>query len=54
MYVKKDSNKLIIGMPLLKVWAAVMNIKDDGKEKWVESLDNEIISIMKSIGAKQI
>ena len=54
MYIKKGTNKVIIGMPLLSVWAAVMNIEDTEKTKWVKSLDEEIISIMKELGAKEL
>jgi len=54
MYVKKGTNTLVIGMPMLSVWASVMNITNPEKVKWVESLDKEIISIMKELGAKEI
>jgi len=54
MYVKKGTNKLVIGMPRLDTWVAVMNITDDKMKKSVVGLDNEIISIMKSLGAKEI
>lgn len=54
MYIKKGTNKLVIGMPRLSVWMAVMNIKDANMKKWVNSLDDEITSIMKELGAKEI
>jgi len=54
MYIKKGTNKLVIGMPKLITWAAVMNFKDPAKIKLVEDLDTEIISVMKSLGAKEI
>jgi len=54
MYIKKGTNKLVIGMPLLSVWASVMNIDEDPKNKWIKSLDDEITSIMLELGAKEI
>ena len=54
MYIKKDSNTMVIGMPTLANWTAVLNIKDPVKQEWVKKMDAEIISIMKSIGAKEI
>ena len=54
LYVKKDTNTLVIGMPKLDNWVAVMNMKDKKMKKSVVDLDNEIISIMKSLGAKEI
>ena len=54
MYIEKGSNKLIIGMPKLANWTAVMNMKDDVMNKSVEDLDKEIIKIMISLGAKEI
>ena len=53
-YIDKGSNKMIVGMPRLSVWAAVMNLKDPVKIKWTEKIDTEIIGIMKSLGAKEI
>ena len=54
MYIEKDSNKLIIGMPMLSNWTAVMNLQDAVMNKSVEDLDKEIIKIMLSLGAKEI
>ncbi|MCF6329990.1 MAG: hypothetical protein L3I99_00405 [Sulfurimonas sp.] len=53
-YIKKDSNKIVIGMPKLSNWIAVMNIKDEAMKKSIEELDIEIVSIMKELGAKEI
>ena len=53
-YIKKDSNTMVIGMPTLSNWTAVLNIKDPVKQEWVKKIDAEIISIMKSMGAKEI
>ena len=52
LYIKKDSNTMVIGMPKLANWVSVLNIKDETMKKSVVDLDNEIISIMKSLGAK--
>lgn len=51
-YIKAGTNTMVVGMPRLSVWAAVMEIKDPVKVKWTETIDNEIIAIMKSLGAK--
>ncbi len=53
-YIKAGSNTMVVGMPRLSVWAAVMEMKDPVKIKWTESIDNEIVKIMKSLGAKEI
>jgi len=54
MYIKKDSNVMRVGMPTLANWAAVMNIKDPAKLEWIKKIDAEMVSIMKSLGAKEI
>ena len=54
VYIKKGSNKAIIGMQRLSNCEAVMNIKDEVMGKSVDDLDAEIISIMKELGAKEI
>jgi len=53
-YIKEGSNTMVVGMPRLSVWAAVMEMKDPAKIKWTETIDTEIIEIMKSLGAKEI
>mgnify|MGYP000126668675 CR=1 FL=1 len=53
-YIKEGSNTMVVGMPRLSVWTAVMEIKDPAKIKWTETMDNEIIEIMKSLGGKEI
>ena len=53
-YIKKDSNTMVIGMPRLSTWVSVMDIKDPKKVEWTKIIDSEIISIMKSLGAKEI
>ena len=54
MYIKKGTNKLVVGMPKLANWVAVLNIKDAAMKKSVVDLDKEITEIMKSLGAKEI
>ena len=54
MYIKKDSNTMVIGMPRLSNWVSVMNMTDPAKVKFTEKIDSEIISIMTEIGAKEI
>jgi len=54
LYIKKGTNKLIVGMPKLANWVSVLNIKDETMKKSAFDLDKEIISIMKSLGAKEI
>jgi uncharacterized protein (DUF302 family) len=51
MYIRKDSNKLVVGMPRLATWAATLNITNKEKLKLVKQLDIEIPSIMKELGA---
>ena len=53
-YIEKGSDKMIVGMPRLGTWTAVMELKDPVKIQSTKDLDAEIISIMKSLGAKQI
>ncbi len=54
MYIKEGTNKLMIGMPKLETWIAVMGIKDPVKVKSIMTLDAEIIEIMKDLGAKEL
>ena len=54
MYIEKDKNKLVIGMPNLANWSSVLNFKDKAKIDFVNKLDEEIIEIMIGIGAKKI
>ena len=54
MYIEKDSNKLIIGMPTMFDWTAIMNLEDKTMVKSVNDLNEEITNVMLSLGAKQI
>ena len=53
-YIKPGSNKMVVGMPRLSVWSAIMNFKDKEKIEWTKRIDDEIIAIMNSLGAKEI
>lgn len=53
-YIKAGSDKMIVGMPRLASWTAVMNITDPVMKQSVIDLDNEIIEIMKALGGKEI
>jgi len=52
MYIEKDSNKLVIGMPKLENWIAVMNVTDKKMVDAIHTLDKEIIGIMEGLGAE--
>jgi len=54
MYVEKGSNKLMIGMPRLETWTAVMGIKDQKMNDSITALDKEIVKIMTELGAKEL
>ncbi len=54
MFIRKDDNKLVVGMPRLGNWAATLDIKDPKRLALVEQLDKEIPEIMASLGAKEV
>lgn len=54
MYIDKGSNKMIVGMPRLETWTAVMGIKDKAMVDSILTLDKDIIRIMQELGAKQL
>ena len=54
MYIKKGTNKLMIGMPLLTSWVATMDMKDPVKIKSIKDLDKDVIKIMKRLGTIEI
>lgn len=54
MYVKKNTNTLILGMNRLHTWADTLAIKDPKKIKLIDALDHEIPSILESLGMKAI
>lgn len=54
MYIDKGSNKMMVGMPRLETWTAVMGIKDKKMTDSITALDKEIIKIMTELGAKEL
>jgi uncharacterized protein (DUF302 family) len=54
MYIDKGSNKLIVGMPRLENWIAVMGINDPKMVESIYTLDKEIVEIMKDLGATEL
>ncbi len=54
MYIEKESNKLMVGMPKLENWISVLGIKDATMVKDIYTLDLEIVEIMKELGAKEL
>ena len=54
MYIRKNTNIIVIGMPKLSNWVSVMKIREANNIESIKRMDNEIISIMKSLGAKEI
>jgi len=52
MYIKKGSNKVVIGMLRLHNWSDTLDITDAKRLKLVEKLDIEIPQILTSIGMK--
>lgn len=54
MYIKKDSNTLVVGMPRLANWAATLGIEDENRLTLVKQLDKEIPEIMVSLGAREV
>ncbi len=54
MYIRKDSNKMVMGMPTLNTWGKLLGIKDETKQKIMDKLDKEIPEIMVSLGAKEV
>jgi uncharacterized protein (DUF302 family) len=54
MYIEKGSNKLVVGMPRLANWAAMVNITDKKRLDFIKQLDTEIPQIMVGLGAKEV
>jgi hypothetical protein len=52
MYIKKGSNKLVIGMLRLHNWSDTLGIEDKKRVQLVEKLDVEIPQILKSLGMR--
>ncbi len=53
MYIEKGSGRMVIGMSRVENWAAVMHISDEKMLDEIHLLDSEIVSILKSLGAKE-
>jgi len=54
MYVKKGSNKLVVGMPKLINIMDTLEIKDEARIALVKKLDNEIPKILTTFGMKAV
>ena len=54
MYVKKDTNTLVIGMPTLANWGATLKIEDPLRADFIKKLDKEIPSLLMGLGAKEV
>ena len=54
MYIKKDSNTLVIGMPTLANWGATLKIDDPKRAEFIQKLDKEIPALLESLGAKSV
>ncbi len=54
LYVKEGENKIVIGMPTLKVWSAALGIKNKEQLKKIDELDIEIADILKGLGAREV
>jgi len=50
MYIKKGTNKLVVGMPRLHNWSDTLDIKDEKRLSLVEKLDKEIPEILTAFG----
>ena len=54
MYIKKESNTLVIGMPRLSNWSRFFNIKDQKRMDFLNKLNKDIPATFIEIGAKEI
>jgi hypothetical protein len=54
MYIQKDSNKLVVGMPRLSNWLTMFNVTDKTRVEENQKLDKEIVEIFKGMGFKEI
>jgi len=54
MYIQKDSNKLVVGMPRLQNWLTMFNVTDKVRVDANKKLDNEIVEIFKGMGFKEV
>jgi len=54
MYIKKDTNKLVVGMPTLVNWSDTLGITDEKRVGLVHRLDKEIHEILTALGMKAV
>ena len=54
MYIKKETNTLVIGMPTLANWGATLKIDDPKRAEFIKKLDKEIPALLESLGAKSV
>jgi hypothetical protein len=54
MYIKKDTNTLVIGMPTLANWGATLKIDDTKRAEFIKQLDKEIPALLEGLGAKAV
>lgn len=54
MYIQKDSNKLVVGMPRLANWLTMFNVTDKARVESNKKLDEEIVKIFEEMGFKYV
>ncbi len=54
MYIRKGTNKVVIGMIRLQNWTDTLNLTDEKRVDMVKRLDEEIPSILTKLGMKAI
>ena len=54
MYIRKGTNKLVVGMFRLHNWADTLNITNKKRLGLIEKLDTEIPSILEGLGMKSV
>lgn len=54
MYIQKDSNKLVVGMPRLANWLTMFSVTDKARVEYNQKLDKEIVEIFKEMGFKYV
>lgn len=54
MYIKKDSNRLVIGMPRLANWNKLFKMNGQKRMDFLEKLDKDIPATFVEIGAKKV
>ena len=54
MYIRKGTNKVVIGMIRLQNWADTLDIKDEKRLALIQELDNEIPTILEAYGMKAV